>query len=107
MEDELSPGTPGTTLGRSHFLDLESGMSIGRLLVPLGKLSSPQTQANPTIVVPVTGPRFQPPGLVSYMSSELRVNIKVARKKTPFIVDTGATFSLNFLLWPNSRLRIP
>ena len=29
----------------------------------------------------------------------------VARKKTSFIVDTGATFSFNFLLWPNLRLR--
>ena len=36
---------------------------------------------------------------------ELRVDGVVAGEKTSFIVDTGATFSLNFLLWPNSRLR--
>ena len=40
------------------------------------------------------GPGFQPPGPVPNTSSELRVDGVVARKKTSFIVDTGATFSL-------------
>ena len=38
--------------------------------------------------------RFQPPARVLDMSSVLRVDGIVARKKTSFIVDTGATFSL-------------
>ena len=63
LEDELSPGTPWHHWGGPHFPDLESGMSTGTPWHLWGNpLFSPNPQANPTIVVPVTGPGFQPLG---------------------------------------------
>ena len=63
-------------------------------LAPLGKSPLlPEPQPNPMRVVPMTGPGFQPPCVLN-RSSELRVDEVVAGKKTSFIVDTGAAFSL-------------
>ena len=77
-----------------HLPDLESGMSTGMPWRLWGNPHfSPEPQPNPTRVVPMTGPGFQPPGPVPNTSSELRVDGVLARKKISFIVDTGATFS--------------
>lgn len=60
-------------------------------LVPLSPLQA--LQPNPTRVVPMMGPGFQPLAHVPDMSSKLRIDGIVAGRKI-FIVDTGATFSL-------------
>ena len=64
-------------------------------LVPLGRSPLlPRTPAQPYESCSNDRTRFQPPARVLDMSSVLRVDGVVARKKTSFIVDTGATFSL-------------
>ena len=95
LEDGLFPGTPLHRWGGPHLPDLENGISTGMPWRPSGDPHfSPEPQPNPMRVVPMAEPRFQPPAHVPDMSSELRVDEVVARKKTSFIVDTGATFSL-------------
>ena len=47
-----------------------------------------------TRVIPMMGLGSSPPARVPDMSSELRVDEVVAGKKTSFIADTGAAFSL-------------
>ena len=88
----MSTGSPWHPWGDPHF--------------------SPKPQPNPMRVVPMTGPRFQSPRLgpsplacVLNMSSELRVDGVVAGKKTSYSRHWNHFLSLNFLLWPNSRLR--
>ena len=86
--DALAP------LSSPHLPDLESGMSTGTPWRLWGDPHfSPEPQPNRMRVVPMTGPGCQPPDPVP-MSSELRVDGVVAGKKTSFIVDTGAAFSL-------------
>ena len=94
LEDGLSLGMPWHPWGGPHLPDLESGMSTGTPWRLWGNPHfSPEPQPHPMRVVPMTGPGCQPPDPVP-MSSELRVDGVVAGKKTSFIVDTGATFSL-------------
>ena len=63
-------------------------------LAPLGKPPLlPRTPAQPYKSCYNDGPGFQPPCVLN-RSSELRVDEVVAGKKTSFIVDTGAAFSL-------------
>ena len=63
LEDGLSPGMPWHPCGGPHLPDLESGMSTGMPWHLLGNPHfSPELQPNPTRVVPMMGPGFQPPG---------------------------------------------
>ena len=63
LEDGLSPGTPWHPWGVPHLPDLESGVSTGTPWHTGGDLHfSPEPQSSPTRLVPMTGPRFQPPG---------------------------------------------
>ena len=62
LEDRLSPGMPWHPWGGPHFPDLESGMSTGTPWhLWRNPHFSPEPQPNPTRVVPMTGPGFQPP----------------------------------------------
>ena len=64
LEDGLSPGTPWHPWGGPHLPDLESGMSTGMPWCLWGNPHfSAEPQPNPTRVVPMPGPGFQPPGL--------------------------------------------
>ena len=63
LKDGLSPGTPWHAWGGPHLPDLESGMSTGTPWRLWGNPHfSPEPQPNPTRVVPMMGPGFQPPG---------------------------------------------
>ena len=86
LEDGVSPGMPWRLWGNLHF--------------------SPEPQPNPTRVVPMMRPRFQPPGPCP--KHELRTQGRWGSgwKKDFFYSRHWSCFlSLNFLLWPNSRLR--
>ena len=62
LEDGLFPGTPWHHWGGPHLPDLESGISTGMPWCPSGDPHfSPEPQPNPMRVVPMAGPRFQPP----------------------------------------------
>ena len=107
LEDGLSPGTPWHPWGGPHLPDLESGLSPGMPWRLWGNpLFSPEPQPNPTIVVPVTGPGFQPPspcpehelGTWGRRGRGQEKDLLYSRHWSHFL-------SLNFLLWPNSRLR--
>ena len=64
LEDGLSLGMPWHLWGGPHLPDLESGMSKGTPWCLWGNPHfSPEPQPNPTRVVPMMEPRFQPPGL--------------------------------------------
>ena len=70
LEDGLSPGMPWHPWGGPHLPDLESGMSTGTPWCLWGDPHfSPEPQPNPTRVVPMMGPGFQPPG--PYLKHEL------------------------------------
>ena len=61
LEDRLSPGMPWHPWGGPHFPDLESGRSTGTPWhLWRNPHFSPEPQPNPTKVVPMTGPGFQP-----------------------------------------------
>ena len=63
LEDGLSPGMPWHPWRGPHLPDLESGMSTGTPWCLWGDPHfSPEPQPNPTRVVPMMGPGFQPPG---------------------------------------------
>ena len=63
LGDGLSLGMPWHPWGGPHLPDLESGMSTGMPWRLWGNPHfSPEPQPNPTRVVPMTGPGFQPPG---------------------------------------------
>ena len=63
LESGMSTGTPWNPWGGPHLPDLESGMSTETPWRLWGNLHfSPEPQPNPTRVVPMTGPGFQPPG---------------------------------------------
>ena len=82
----MPTGTPWCLWGNPHF--------------------SPEPQPNPTRVVPMMRPRFQPPGPCP--KHELRTQGRWGSgwKKDFFYSRHWSCFlSLNFLLWPNSRLR--
>ena len=82
----MPTGTPWCLWGNPHF--------------------SPEPQPNTTRVVPMMGPGFQPPAHVPNTSLELRVDGVSGQKKDLFYSRHRSCFlSLNFLLWPNSRLR--
>ena len=82
----MPTGTPWCLWGNPHF--------------------SPEPQPNTTRVVPMMGPGFQPPAHVPNTSLELRVDGVSGQKKDLFYSRHWSHFlALNFLLWPNSRLR--
>ena len=102
LEDGLSPGMSWHPWGGPHLPDLESGMSTGMPWCLWGDPHfSPEPQPNPTRVVPMMEPGFQPPGLCpehGRQGSGWERDLFYSRHWSHFL-------SLNFLLWPNSRLR--
>ena len=82
----MSTGSPWHPWGDPHF--------------------SPKPQPNPMRVVPMTGPGFQPPGQCSEHELGTSGRQGSGRKKDLLYSRHWSCFlSLNFLLWPNSRLR--
>ena len=82
----MSTGSPWHPWGDPHF--------------------SPKPQPNPMRVVPMTGPRFQSPSPCPEHKLGTWGRRGSGRKKDLFYSRHWSHFlSLNFLLWPNSRLR--
>ena len=82
----MSTGSPWHPWGDPHF--------------------SPKPQPNPMRVVPMTGPRFQSPSLCPRHELGTSGRQGSGRKKDLLYSRHWSCFlSLNFLLWPNSRLR--
>ena len=107
LEDGLFPGMSWHPWGGPHLPNLESGMSTGMPRCPWQDPHiSPEPQPNPTRVVSMMGPRFQHPcpcprhelGTLGRWGSGRERDLLYSRHWSCFL-------ALNFLLWPNSRLR--